>query len=216
MSNFDPVVSPNQSLDLEAIELNQTLGLVVPVGSDEETVMLWEELFECIRGEYNAGSVTPSAVQEILQKFNGFGFDEKEIYLESYYKNLESQLDLAGISPQDEDTMSLSNYEEELAKIAETVPEELRDLFYYIHYTQSLGEEMDPEIAKVWEDLQNGKAPDYLAQIRLQEAMNKRNTLNLREQEAPGTQRKFNTVMRPEDIERMLDVKFETKDDGEV
>lgn len=206
MSNFDPNV--NQT---EIDRLNQDLYLVIPASASEDSIALWEELFECIRGEYLAGGIAPSAVQEILQNFGSLDSVGKENYLEGYYDNLEAQLGIENIDEtvQEEDVMTLEEYESELAKIAQTVPEEFRNLFYYVHYTQSLGEEMDPEIAKIWADIQAGKAPDYLAQIKLQEALDKRKTLDL-QNEDPKNQRKFNTVMRPEDIEKMLDVKFDS------
>lgn len=177
---------PNQQYEGQ---LERELQSFIPLNSNQQTIDLFMELFEYLRYDCQTGEIKPQDALGIAQYFASISDSQKDDYLEGYIHNKMEQ----------ENDDNPQTYQQTIDAIAQTVPEELRELFYYVTYKEALGEELEPEVIQLLEDIKKQGPDALIQQSKLADALDKKNTLDV---EKSG--RQFNKPLTSEHIRQML------------
>jgi hypothetical protein len=207
--------------------LNSQLGLIMPSGLSYLQVEIYEELFDLIRQDYLANRVNVVDVPKILELFKKKDDIGKQAFVEKIYQtHFATTINSQVTEIADRVTTELSTepkmitweeYQSQLEELSKDLTPAQRDLFYYISYSELEGEEVDqryidyvnatPEEQAQMdaENLLNGIDPEREAQNRISQAMNKRKTLNLKDQGGTGVSSTFNKPFTAEDIQQLIE-----------
>jgi hypothetical protein len=184
----------------------QKMQLVFPPNLNLEQQDYWRRYFDILIEGYLEGVVFLEDIKDFEESFFRIPDQEKDRYLDAFdlmiYRHIKGKYQTLGI-------IRGIKIEDDINVRKQELPAEYRSLFEYLAYSLMNNEEIDPEIRKFLEDMQNNQLnPEEIAQIHeynLAQKINqtRRKGLKVTDLEIPD-QRSFNKAISPEQLVQYL------------